>query len=71
MKKNMGTIDRVVRTLIAAVLIVLIFAGPIAGAWAIVASVVAAAFLLTSAVSWCPGYLPLGISTRPGQSPQP
>jgi hypothetical protein len=71
MKKNMGTIDRVVRTLIAAVLVVLIFAGQITGAWAIVGGVVAAAFLLTSAVSWCPAYLPLGITSRPRQSPQP
>jgi len=28
-------------------------------------------FLLTSAVSWCPGYLPLGVSKRQKQSPQP
>jgi len=71
MKKNMGNIDRVVRTLIAAALIVLIFTGQMAGAWAIGAGVVAAALLVTSAVSWCPGYLPFGISTRPKQGSQP
>jgi hypothetical protein len=36
----------------------------ISGILAIVAAVVAAAFLLMSAVGWCPVYAPLKISTR-------
>jgi hypothetical protein len=64
MKKNMGTIDRLVRTLIAIVLIALIFTGQITGPWVIVGGIVAAAFLVTSTVSWCPSYLPFRITTH-------
>lgn len=64
MKKNMGTIDRVVRTIIAAAIAVLYFTGQISGTLAIVLGIVAVAFLLTSLVSRCPTYMPFGISTR-------
>jgi hypothetical protein len=64
MTRNMGTADRVVRTVVAIALGVLIAAGYITGTWAVVAAVVAVAFLVTSAVSFCPGYWPFGLSTR-------
>jgi hypothetical protein len=64
MKKNMGTIDRVIRTVIAIVIAVLYFTGQISGTVAIVLGIVAVAFLLTSLVGWCPIYKPFGISTR-------
>ena len=64
MKKNMGTIDRVIRTVIAVVIAVLYFTGQISGTVAIVLGIVAVAFLLTSLVGWCPIYKPFGISTR-------
>ena len=66
MKKNMGTIDRTVRTVIAAALLALIASGQITATWAVVAGVVTAAFLLTSAVGFCPAYWPFKISTRRG-----
>lgn len=64
MKKNMGTIDRVIRTVLALAVIALYFAGQISGAVAIVVGVLALVFLLTSLVSWCPVYTLLGLSTR-------
>ncbi|GAB4481417.1 MAG: DUF2892 domain-containing protein [Anaerolineae bacterium] len=64
MKKNMGTADRIIRTLIAVVLVVLGLTGVLTGALAIVGYVLAAVFLATSVVSFCPLYLPFGISTR-------
>jgi hypothetical protein len=64
MKKNMGTIDRVIRTVIAVVIAVLYFTGQISGTVAIVLGIVAVAFLLTSLVGVCPIYNPFGISTR-------
>jgi hypothetical protein len=64
MKKNMGTIDRVIRTVLAVVIAVLYFTGQISGTVAIVLGIVAVAFLLTSLVGWCPIYNPFGISTR-------
>ena len=64
MKKNMGTADRVVRTLVALGIGALYLAGAISGTVAIVLGVVAVAFLVTSCVGSCPAYEPLGISTR-------
>lgn len=63
MTANMGTVDRVVRTIVAGVIGVLYFTGKIPGTLGVVLLVVAAAFLLTSLVSFCPTYLPFGIST--------
>lgn len=64
MKKNMGSADRVIRILAAIVIAVLYITGQITGTAAIVLLVVAAAFILTSAIGSCPVYFPLGISTR-------
>lgn len=64
MNKNMGTIDRVLRVLIAVGIIGLYLAGGISGIAAIVLGIVAVAFLVTSFAGSCPGYVPLGISTR-------
>ena len=64
MKKNMGTADKVIRILIAIVIAALFFTNVITGTLGIVLLVFAAIFLLTSFVSFCPLYLPLGINTR-------
>ena len=63
MKKNMGTTDRIIRVLIAAVVAVLYFTGTITGIWAIVLLALAGVFLLTSFISFCPLYAPFGAST--------
>jgi hypothetical protein len=63
MKKNMGILDRVVRIVIALILIALYFTHVVTGTLGIVLLIVAAVFILTSIVSFCPLYLPLGIST--------
>lgn len=64
MKKNMGTIDRVVRTLLAIVVLVLYLTGKISGSVAIILGIFAVIFVLTSAISFCPLYLPFKISTK-------
>jgi hypothetical protein len=64
MKVNMGTIDRVMRFIAAVVIAALYFTNVIEGTFAIVLMVIAAVFLLTSFVSFCPLYVPLGISTK-------
>jgi len=64
MKLNMGTADRSIRIVIAAIIAVLYFTGQITGTVAIVLGIVAIAFLVTSIIGWCPGYLPFGLSTR-------
>jgi len=63
-KKNMGTLDRAIRTLIAIAIAVLYFTDRISGTVAMVLGAFAVVFLLTSFVAWCPVYGPLGISTR-------
>ena len=64
MKKNMGTADRVIRTIVAVVIGLLYFTGTIRGTLAVVLSIVAITFLLTSAIGFCPVYVPFGISTQ-------
>lgn len=64
MKKNMGTADRVIRILIAVVVISLYFANVINGTIAIVLLAISGIFILTSFISFCPLYLPFGISTK-------
>jgi hypothetical protein len=63
MKKNMGTADRVIRVLIAAIVAILYFTGVIKGTLGIVLLVLAIVFLLTSIISFCPLYAPFGLST--------
>ena len=64
MKANMGTIDRTIRILLALAVGLLYYFGYISGTVAIVLGVIAVIFLLTGIVSFCPLYVPLGISTR-------
>jgi hypothetical protein len=68
MKKNMGSIDKVIRILFAVAVITLYFTNVISGALAIVLLVLAGIFILTSFISFCPLYLPFGISTRKKES---
>ena len=63
MKKNMGTIDRVIRVLLAIVVIVLYLTSSITGIAAIILGILAAVFVLTSLIGFCPLYAPFRIST--------
>ena len=63
MKKNMGTIDKAIRIVVAVVIAVLFYTGVISGVLGIVLLVFAALFVLTSFISFCPLYLPFGINT--------
>jgi len=63
MKKNMGSADRIIRFVIAVVIAVLFFTNIITGTLGIILLIAASVFFLTSLVSSCPAYMPLGIST--------
>jgi hypothetical protein len=69
MKKNMGTADRVIRLIIAAVIGALYYTGTISGTLGIVLLVLAGVFVLTSFISFCPLYTPFGLSTCPSKKP--
>jgi hypothetical protein len=64
MKKNMGSIDQVIRILIAIVIGVLYYTETISGTLALVLAALAGIFVLTSLIGFCPLYLPFGLSTR-------
>lgn len=59
----MGSADRVIRVIIAAFIIGLYYTGIISGTWGLVLIALAVIFVLTSLVSFCPLYLPFGLST--------
>ena len=63
MKKNMGTADRLIRVIIAALFAVLFLTVVIEGTLGIVLLVLAGVFVLTSFIKVCPLYMPFGIST--------
>ncbi|MGM0633519.1 MAG: YgaP family membrane protein [Pseudomonadota bacterium] len=63
-RKNMGTVDRVIRLVIAAIIAILIFTGYLSGLTATILGILAAVFVVTSLVSTCPLYLPFGLSSR-------
>lgn len=65
MSVNEGTIDRVVRVVVAAVLFFLIFSGIVSGLWAWIAGVVGVAALITGALGFCGIYALVGASTCP------
>jgi len=64
MKRNMGTIDKAIRILVAVVVVILYFTHVITGTLAIVLLALSAVFVVTSFLSFCPLYLPFGLSTR-------
>jgi hypothetical protein len=63
MKKNMGSVDKAVRLLVALVVLVLALTKVISGTLAIVLLILAGVLVLTSIVSFCPLYSLLGINT--------
>jgi hypothetical protein len=63
MKKNMGSTDKTLRILAAVIIAVLYFTDVISGTLAIILGIIAILFLLTSLMSFCPAYTPMGIST--------
>jgi hypothetical protein len=63
MKKNLGTIDRVLRIAYAIVVAILFFTNVISGTTGIILLVVGIILALTSLVSFCPIYWTLGWNT--------
>ena len=63
MKKNMGSVDKVIRVILALVFATLYLTDVITGTVGIVLVAFSAIFVLTSLISFCPLYLPFGLST--------
>ncbi len=63
MKKNMGSIDKGIRVIIAVALALLYYFNVVEGTVAYALVAFAIVFLLTSFISFCPLYVPFGINT--------
>lgn len=63
-KKNIGSLDRVVRLVLALIFIALILTNVVSGALALILGILAAVFVVTSTISFCPLYFPFKLSTR-------
>ena len=63
MTKNMGSLDRTVRIILAIALLAYAIFGSATGITAILAGVIGVVFLLTSFVSFCPLYRIVGLKT--------
>ena len=63
MKKNMGTTDKTIRTIVAIVLAILYYTGTITGTFGIVILIVAAVLLITSLINFCPLYPLIRVNT--------
>ncbi|MCB0279502.1 MAG: DUF2892 domain-containing protein [Calditrichaeota bacterium] len=63
MMKNMGSGDRLIRTIVGIIIIVLYLMGQISGLWATILLALSAILILTSMFSVCPVYMPFKLST--------
>ena len=63
MKRNLSKGDRLIRTTISALLILLLLSNNILGTWSYVASIAAVYLFLTSLLASCPIYSILNLAT--------
>ncbi len=63
MKKNIGKADRMIRIIAAIIIGILYFTNILTGTIGIIFLVLAAVFILTSFINFCPLYAPFGFKT--------
>lgn len=68
MTRNMGSLDRGLRVAVALVLAALYFTGTVGGTLGLVLLALGVVFVATSAIGFCPLYLPLGLNTCGAQN---
>ncbi len=64
MIQNMGSLDKGIRLVLAAIFVGLYFTDVVSGTLGIVLLVLAGVFALTSFIGSCPLYLPFNLSTK-------
>ncbi|TGL44231.1 YgaP family membrane protein [Leptospira perdikensis] len=64
MFQNMGLYDRIIRVVVGLVLGGLYLSGVVEGTTAIVLFVIGLVMIATSAIGFCPAYLPFKITTK-------
>jgi Protein of unknown function (DUF2892) len=65
MPKNMGTLDRAIRTFVAIIFLTLYQTGIAPGLIGVILALIGIVFLFTSIISFCPLYTFFGITTCP------
>jgi hypothetical protein len=65
MKQNMGSTDKTIRLILAALFAVLFFTNVVTGVFGYVLLALGAVFTLTSLVGFCPLYAIAGLNTCP------
>jgi len=68
MKLNMGTVDRILRILLALVVFVLYYTHRISGTLALILGIFAVIFVITGLVGFCPLYTLFKFSTKKKKS---
>jgi len=63
MKKNIGSVDKFVRIIIAAIIMALYYFGYISDTLAMVLLIIGIILLLTSLINFCPIYKIIGVNT--------
>jgi hypothetical protein len=63
MKKNLGSVEKVIRLLIAVVFVILYFTGVVTGIFGYILLALAAIAIITSLFSFCPLWAIFGINT--------
>jgi hypothetical protein len=64
MPKNMGSADRIIRFILAVVLVILIFVASMSQALKIIFGIITIIFIVTGIIGTCPLYIPFRISTK-------
>lgn len=67
-QQNESTVDRAIRVVIGAALLIAAILGVVAAPWSYGAGIVGAILLITGAVGFCPLYAIFRVSTRPAKS---
>jgi hypothetical protein len=63
MKKNVGSIDKIIRLLLAALFIILFFTNVVTGVFGYILLALAAILIVTSLFSFCPIWMMFGVKT--------
>ena len=69
MKQNLGSADRVIRLILAAIVFILYFSQILTGTLGLVLLIVGVILALTSVMSFCPLYALLGIRSNSSRQP--
>lgn len=64
MKKNVGSIDKIIRYVLAAVFITLFFTNVVVGVLGYILLALAAIFIITSLLNFCPIWYLFGVKTN-------